>query len=283
MNKLEFNTIRKNGRLPDPRLLDASQIVNELWSTYVDTVGSHLSALEAAAMSLESGNNIEADSAAIRRILHSVKGDSGMCGVMDAYNLCHEAEYAFEELDSLAQKADVVLKVKDWIVAAIDFVENGDEGRPEPERQDEPVPDQKKLRALIIDDDRVCRERVKMIIGGYCNYMVARDGKQGFEMFKDALEEGDPFDFITLDIEMPEMNGHETLTAIRDFERSRNVHGLDGVKIIMTTSKNEGEHIFAAFRKGCEAYVVKNTIGEKLLEEMSKLGLLKTNTSYSID
>lgn len=281
MSNLDFNVIRHNGPLPDPCLIDTEQIVGELWTTYIDTVESHLSALEAAAMSLESTNDVEADAAGIRRILHSIKGDSGMCGVIDAYNLCHEAEYAFEELEDSATKADMLLKVKDWIAGAIEYIENGSQATSEGAA---PVStEEKKLKALIIDDNRVCRERVKMLIGKYCNFLVARDGRQGFELFKEAFEEGNPFDLITLDIEMPEMNGHETLSVIRDFERSRGVHGLDGVKIIMTTSMDEGKHIFSAFRKGCEAYVVKKTMGEKLLEEMSRLGLLRSSTSYSVE
>ena len=35
------------------------------------------------------------------------------------------------------------------------------------------------------------------------------------------------------------------------------------------------DHVFAAFREGCEAYVVKGQMGEKLLDAVVQLGLLK--------
>lgn len=72
---------------------------------------------------------------------------------------------------------------------------------------------------------------------------------------KRSLEEQDPFTLITLDINMPKMNGHETLEVIRKAEEQRGIGGLDGVKVIMTTSESSSEHVFAAFREGCEAYV----------------------------
>ena len=91
-----------------------------------------------------------------------------------------------------------------------------------------------------------------------------------------------PFSFVTLDIQMPDMDGHETLAAIRLFEQQHGVEGLDGAKIVMITSQHHSSHIFSAFREGCEAYVIKTNLGEKLPEEMATLGLLKMKPNYSI-
>jgi len=43
----------------------------------------------------------------------------------------------------------------------------------------------------------------------------------------------------------------------------------------MTTSHDTSKHIFSSFRQGCEAYVVKSDVGDGLLDEAAKLGLLK--------
>jgi len=80
---------------------------------------------------------------------------------------------------------------------------------------------------------------------------------------------------VTLDINVPEMNGHETLEAIRVAGEQRGIGGLDGVKVIMTTSESSSKHVFAAFREGREAYVVKTEMGAKLLDAVVQLGLLK--------
>ena len=94
-------------------------------------------------------------------------------------------------------------------------------------------------------------------------------------MYIKSRDEPSPYDFITLDINMPRLNGHETLEAIRQFENDHGIAGLDGVKIIMTTSEGHSKHIFKAFKDGCEAYVLKSNMGDKLLDEIAKLGLLK--------
>jgi HPt (histidine-containing phosphotransfer) domain-containing protein len=60
-------------------------MIDDLWQAYVDSASSLLSELEVAAMEYENGKNIEENAAAIRRILHSIKGESGIIGLMDVY------------------------------------------------------------------------------------------------------------------------------------------------------------------------------------------------------
>ena len=74
---------------------------------------------------------------------------------------------------------------------------------------------------------------------------------------------------------MPELNGYETLKAIREWEKGNSTDGVGSVKIIMTTAENASKHIFSSCKHDCEAYVIKSDIGEKLLDEIVKLGLLK--------
>ncbi|MBN1818338.1 MAG: response regulator [Sedimentisphaerales bacterium] len=282
MSRLDFSAVYSDQRLPDPWHVNRQGVIEELWPAYVDTVVSHLSELEQAALSMEAEENVEQNSGAIRRLLHSIKGDSGMAGVIDIYELCHEAECAFDELSGGPARADMVLRVKDWIESAVRIIQNGGEGRKVEREQEEKAVRRKKIKALVIDDDRVCRQRIKMLIGEFCECTMARDGRVGYETFVEAFEKDCPFQLVTLDIQMSEMDGHETLSAIRLFEQQRGIGGLEGVKIIMTTSQDTSNHIFSAFREGCEAYVVKKDIGEKLLEEMANLGLLKVKPDYSI-
>lgn len=279
MSKNDFSVIRTNGPLPDPCGIDLEGMIEELWPAYVDSVGSLLSELELAALSLEQGSNTEENGRKIRRVLHSLKGEAGMCGVMDVHVLCHEAEFGFEELSG-PESADMVLKVKDWITAAVDHVSKRGLSPAGQSQDTQAESASSKIRALVIDDDLVCRKGIEMILRDYCDCTFAVNGREGFELFEKQLGTGNPYELVTLDIQMPEMNGHETLEAIRRLEFSREIDGLDGVKVIMTTSQEESGHIFSAFKEGCEAYVVKPA-GDKMLEEMAKLGLLKTTTGYA--
>ncbi len=283
MKKEAFNLVRTNGQFPDPAQVDSSMIIEDLWPAYIDSTTSQLTALEAAALAFEAGKNSKEDAARIRRILHSIKGESGMCGVMDVYTLCHEAEFGFEELDHSAA-ADMVLRVKDWIDAVVRHLQGEDTSEfihyQAPVQQLD-LSAQKRLKALVIDDDPVCRKGLELLLADFCECTFAEDGKEGFQKFLEALDERKPYDVVTLDIQMPKMDGHETLEAIRKTESELGIEGLDGVKIIMTTSQEEPGHVFGAFREGCEAYVIKPAAG-KLYDEMVKLGLLDASKVYVV-
>lgn len=282
MSENKFDALISGEPLPDPATMDVENVIDELWREYAGSTDSFLSELEQAAMALESGANIEESSAQIRRILHSIKGESGMIGVNDVYELCHIAESVFEGLDN-SQAADMVLKVKDWISAGLRHaLDPGDAGSYE-EEFEQPVCDSK-LRALVIDDASICRKRLKMLLEGHFDCEYACDGREGVSLYQKALENGNPYNLVTLDINMPELNGHETLKEIRRLEEQNDRCGLDGAKIIMTTSESGSQHVLSAFREGCEAYVVKSKLGDKLLEEVAKLGLLKEHVhkSYTV-
>jgi two-component system chemotaxis response regulator CheY len=90
---------------------------------------------------------------------------------------------------------------------------------------------------------------------------------------RDARDAGQRYDLVCLDIMMPEMDGHQTLQAIRQIEAAHAIDGLDGVKVIMTTALEDSGNVFGAFREGCEAYLVKPVKKAKLVESIEQLGL----------
>jgi len=282
MGNLDFSRVFDGGDMPEPSQVDAGTVVEDLWPAYVDMMHTHLDNLEAAALAFESGKDRDENAAAIKRLLHSIKGDSGMIGLDDLHRFCHLAESAFDELPTDPAKADMVFRAKDWMQDVIDHIRTHGFRKGLDESESPASPDVRKLRALIIDDDHLCRKRIRMLIGDFCECTLAQDGQKGYELFKQALEAGEPFDLVTLDIQMPRMNGHQTLEAIRQLEQEHGIHGLDGTRIIMTTSHDTSKHVFGAFRKGCEAYVVKQDVGEKLLAEMANLGLLKAKVDYTV-
>ena len=328
MSVNDFSPIRVNGSLPDPKGINVDEVVVELWVPYVDSVTTALPKLERMALAYEAGKSLEDNAADIRRALHSIKGEAGMCGVMDVYTLCHEAEFAFEELKDHSQAGDMILKVKDWIEAAVKYVsDNGlrkhddkDQGpaanvnpntdtakikekriatkdRRTGQKSDVSNTKEKriatkgrrvaqravgsKIKTLVIEDSDVCSRMIGILLKDYCDCHFACNGREGFKMFEEAVLTEEPFQLITLDIQMPVMDGHQTLQAVRKCESKHGIYGLDGIKIIMTTSQEESKHVFDAFRGGCEAYVIK-PVADKLLEEMNKLGLLKVQPLYSL-
>ena len=131
------------------------------------------------------------------------------------------------------------------------------------------------LRILITEDDFASRKAIQVFLAPYGECFVAVNGFEVIEAFKDALDHGEPYDMICLDILMPEMNGHDALKAIRQTEQDYGVDPSGCVKVIMTTSKNSAQDIAEAFGQGCDAYIVKPVNREKLLAEMRKIGVLE--------
>ncbi len=274
MSNRELNAITFKSQLPAPENVGVENVVEDVLSTYIEEMDSLLSRLEVAAMSLESAGDRGEAYAEIRRILHSIKGDSGMCGVTQVQNVCHELESALDDLHTSGSLADTLLRVKDWIDGVIRHLSSVNV-RDLKKKGIEQSKSKPRLKALVIDDDIVCRERLKMLLQGFFDCTFACNGKEGLLMYKKSLADQAPYQLVTLDINMPEMNGHETLRAIREVEAQHGIRGLDVAKVVMTTSESGSNHVFAAFREGCEAYVVKGQMGEKLLDAIVQLGLLK--------
>jgi two-component system, chemotaxis family, chemotaxis protein CheY len=130
------------------------------------------------------------------------------------------------------------------------------------------------VKCLIVEDDLTSRKLLETYLADCADCSGAGDGQEAVEAFEEALDFGRPFDLICLDVMMPGMDGHEALTEIRRIEAERNIKGLDGVKVIMTTALDDSTNIFGSFREGCEAYVVKPVVKDKLMTEIEKLGLL---------
>ena len=118
MHTKDFSGIRTNGLLPSPGELDVPGDIADLLDDYIESASSMLEELEKAALAYEAGTDRQTSAAAIRRILHKIKGESGMVGIDDMSEFCHQAEYAFEELDP-KQRPDMLLRFKDWVCAAI--------------------------------------------------------------------------------------------------------------------------------------------------------------------
>lgn len=93
----------------------------DLIDDYVESTNSILNELEQAALSYEAGNNSKENTAAIRRILHKIKGEASMVGIEEIAEISHQTEYALEELNE-NQRPNMLLRYKDWICHAISIM-----------------------------------------------------------------------------------------------------------------------------------------------------------------
>jgi len=135
------------------------------------------------------------------------------------------------------------------------------------------------MRTLVVEDDFTSRLLLQRILFPYGEAHVAVDGEEAVKAFRSALEAGQPYDLVCLDIMMPKKDGHAVLKEIRDIEAERGILGLDGVRVIMVTALNDSANIMASFVSQCEAYIVKPLDKNKLLKEIRSLGLIEEKAS----
>jgi two-component system chemotaxis response regulator CheY len=129
------------------------------------------------------------------------------------------------------------------------------------------------MRILIVDDDLLGRIVLRKLLGNRGDCDMAVNGREAVEAFRMAREEDKPYDLICMDILMPEMDGLEALKAIRGYEEERGIFGLQRVKVIMITGKDDSKSVLTSFREGCEGYVVKPVERENLEKQIKELGL----------
>jgi two-component system chemotaxis response regulator CheY len=130
------------------------------------------------------------------------------------------------------------------------------------------------LRILIVDDQYANRSQLKALLSAYGDCDSAGSAKIALMMYEQAHEENMPYDLITLDIEMPDKNGHQVLTEIRAHEEKNKIFVKNQeVKVLMVSVKDTKEDIIGSFREGCEGYLIKPVTPDKLKTALAKVGI----------
>lgn len=134
---------------------------------------------------------------------------------------------------------------------------------------------EKQPRILVVEDEFISSKvAVRMLEKfGRCEYVA--DASEALVAFTVALEEGNRFDLVFLDIDLPDMDGQKLLRLLKKIEGGRHIKCSDSSKAIMLTGANDSKSILTSFKDGCEAYLVKPLDKAKLVETLSKLGFVQ--------
>ena len=81
------------------------------------------------------------------------------------------------------------------------------------------------MRILIVDDEIVSRSKMSTIMSHFGDCEAVDSGEMAIASFKKAWRDAQPFNLISLDIDMPDMDGFEVLSALREFEQVFEVEG----------------------------------------------------------
>ncbi|KAA5542644.1 PAS domain-containing protein [Roseiconus nitratireducens] len=117
---------------------------------------------------------------------------------------------------------------------------------------------------LVVDDRRDIRflsERLLKKAGATVTQAV--DGIDAIEKLEAAIRQGEPFDGILLDMQMPRLDGYRTAVKLREM-------GFDGPIIALTAEAMDGDSN-RCIDSGCNDYLSKPIDAGKLLELVDRL------------
>ena len=114
------------------------------------------------------------------------------------------------------------------------------------------IPDGQKPRVLLVDDHRDVLDRLSAMLDGQFEIAgVAGDGHEGLEIARNVSP-----DLIVLDINMPRLDGFQTIGALT----------AAGVRtpVVFLSLLDDDETISEAFRRGGRGYVLKSRLSQDL-------------------
>jgi DNA-binding NarL/FixJ family response regulator len=124
------------------------------------------------------------------------------------------------------------------------------------------------LKILIVDDDALIRDGLKMILETEEGFTVAGTASNGQEAVR-ICSETQP-DIVLMDIRMPVMDGVQATQLIK--ERFRNI------KVLLLTTFKDTEYIRSAIKYGAEGYVLKSNSSASIIESIKTI--LQGNVVY---
>jgi two-component system chemotaxis response regulator CheY len=120
------------------------------------------------------------------------------------------------------------------------------------------------VKVLIVDDSRFMRQHLRQLlerIGLSCE--EAADGREALQILRSSAA----FDFMLVDVNMPQMSGLECVKTLRDA-------GLHpSMKILMVTTEADNSFIRRALEYGVDEFLMKPFTTESLRGKLAMLGL----------
>jgi two-component system chemotaxis response regulator CheY len=275
---------------------------NELAQDYLADCNEHLAAVESNLLAIEMGG-AQVDDARISRIfraVHSVWGGAALFELTTIRELACKMEEALTPIRSdktvlTQEQIRIMLSATDRlcqlirepalsnqtdiaeIMTALDSVRaqgfssvgTNIHALTQAPRSSGP------LNILLAEDDFACRLLLQTFLARYGECHVAVNGVEAVEAFRVAMERGQRYDMICMDIMMPVMDGREAVRRIRAMEEAHGILSTSGVKIIMTTTVEEVKEVIRCFQELCDAYLMKPIDLAELLDHMKAYQLIR--------
>ncbi|MCG3139135.1 MAG: hypothetical protein HJJLKODD_03014 [Phycisphaerae bacterium] len=127
------------------------------------------------------------------------------------------------------------------------------------------------MHSLVIDDEFVSLSKMVIMLEplGHCD--AATNGHQALSLFRQALEESRPYVLVTIDINMPDINGLMLLESLRLEEQK---HVAPPAKKLIITADSSTLNVMLAVNKNCDGFLVKPVRQSVLIEKLTALKLI---------
>ncbi|HFU74670.1 MAG TPA: response regulator [Arcobacter sp.] len=141
----------------------------------------------------------------------------------------------------------------------------------------------KDIKVLYVEDnDETRNQTVKMLKNYFTKIVTAIDGVQGLQKFKT-----EHFDIVFTDINMPNSNGIEMITKIRELDKN--------VPVIIFTAFDKTEYFLETINQGIDGYILKpydlaqfnatinKTIDKLITKKDQQTNIIQLNDIYTWD
>ena len=119
----------------------------------------------------------------------------------------------------------------------------------------------KEVSVLIVDDHPLLRHGLRDVIGHSTRFKIVGEASDGEEALQQLV--GLKPQIAILDIDMPRLNGLETIRAVRQLPFA--------VKVIILTMYKEEDMFNAAMDLGAKAYVLKDNAATDIVAALEKV------------
>lgn len=124
-------------------------------------------------------------------------------------------------------------------------------------------------KILLVDDSRTIRKIIRKALSSYsCTILEAANGREALEI---AGHESPGL--IILDINMPELDGGETLRQLKGNP------SLSVIPVMMLTANADRENITKFYEMGAVDYVTKSLNPADVIERVKRVVMLKSQIS----
>ncbi|TAG11095.1 MAG: DNA-binding response regulator [Sphingobacteriia bacterium] len=128
-----------------------------------------------------------------------------------------------------------------------------------------------KIQIMIADDHPLFVEGLKMILSGNDRFVIAgiaNDGKQLLYL----LTQNSDIDLILLDVNMPNLNGLDTIKYIKQ--------SFGAVKVLMLSAYSDAKVVEQAKQAGAQGYVLKSSSKDELSNAI--INVVEGNTIFHV-